>query len=194
VIAVALMYLAGKLSKFEVVDWQGRSSKHLRWWDMFVEDVTMDLLEGKSSQRHVRLIEGWNSRWKSSLYNRECFGRLSVTIRGCTPDICHQVLDLYSHPQNSQAPDSPPYRRSPPPVKKERLVPQPISPSQHSHSPIMPGNSTCIFGTRFPPACSSRESHMERGDHLFPRCALIRGMHESSNADWVTWQLTLLFL
>lgn len=41
------MYLAGKLSKFEVVDWVGRQSKHLRWWDMFVEDVTMDLLEGK---------------------------------------------------------------------------------------------------------------------------------------------------
>jgi hypothetical protein len=41
------MYLAGKLSKFEVVDWSGRTAKHLRWWDMFVEDVTMDLLEGK---------------------------------------------------------------------------------------------------------------------------------------------------
>ncbi|XP_039288306.1 cyclin-K [Nilaparvata lugens] len=45
IIAVALMYLAGKLSKFEVVDWVGRTSKHLRWWDMFIEDVTMDLLE-----------------------------------------------------------------------------------------------------------------------------------------------------
>lgn len=41
------MYLAGKLSKFEVVNWSGRTAKHLRWWDMFVEDVTMDLLEGK---------------------------------------------------------------------------------------------------------------------------------------------------
>lgn len=45
IIAVALMYLAGKLSQFEVVDWVGRTSKHLRWWDMFVEDVTMELLE-----------------------------------------------------------------------------------------------------------------------------------------------------
>lgn len=47
VIAVALMYLAGKLSKFDVVDWVGRVSKHMRWWDMFVEDITMDLLEGE---------------------------------------------------------------------------------------------------------------------------------------------------
>ncbi|KAH0534300.1 cyclin-K-like [Cotesia glomerata] len=45
IIAVAVMYLAGKLSKFEVVDWDGRQPNHLRWWDMFVEDVTMELLE-----------------------------------------------------------------------------------------------------------------------------------------------------
>ncbi|KAL3280130.1 hypothetical protein HHI36_017634 [Cryptolaemus montrouzieri] len=45
IIAVALMYLAGKLSKFEVLDWSGRTPKHLRWWDVFLEDVTMDLLE-----------------------------------------------------------------------------------------------------------------------------------------------------
>lgn len=45
VIAVALLFLAGKLSKFEVVDWNGRNSKHTAWWDMFVEDITMDLLE-----------------------------------------------------------------------------------------------------------------------------------------------------
>lgn len=44
-IAVALMFLAGKLSKFEVVDWNGRAAKHTAWWDMFVEDITMELLE-----------------------------------------------------------------------------------------------------------------------------------------------------
>lgn len=45
VIAVALMFLAGKLSKFEVVDWNGRIPRHNAWWDMFVEDITMELLE-----------------------------------------------------------------------------------------------------------------------------------------------------
>ncbi|XP_045498977.1 cyclin-K [Colias croceus] len=45
VVAVALMFLAGKLSKFEVVDWNGRAPKHTAWWDMFVEDITMELLE-----------------------------------------------------------------------------------------------------------------------------------------------------
>ena len=47
-------------------------------------------------------------------------------------------------------------------------------------------------------AVHPREPHWERGDNLFPRCVLILGMHETSNADWsdasVTWQLTPLSL
>lgn len=45
IIAVALIHLASKLSKFEVIDWIGRQALHLRWWDMFVADVTMEILE-----------------------------------------------------------------------------------------------------------------------------------------------------
>ncbi|XP_023713761.1 cyclin-K [Cryptotermes secundus] len=45
VIAVALLYLAGKFIKFDVIDWSGRTAEHLHWWDMFVEDLTIDLLE-----------------------------------------------------------------------------------------------------------------------------------------------------
>ena len=45
---------------------------------------------------------------------------------------------------------------------------------------------------------SAREPHRERCDNLFPRCALIGAMHETSNADWwdarITWQLTPLSL
>jgi len=29
-----------------------------------------------------------------------------------------------------------------------------------------------------------REPHREKGDNFFPLCALIRGMHETSHADW----------
>ncbi|KAG0712449.1 Cyclin-K [Chionoecetes opilio] len=45
IIAIALMYLAGKLSKFEVTDWVGRQPRHQRWWDMYVEGISMELLE-----------------------------------------------------------------------------------------------------------------------------------------------------
>lgn len=45
IIAVALIHLASKLSKFTVEDWAGRQPHHLRWWDMFVANVTMEILE-----------------------------------------------------------------------------------------------------------------------------------------------------
>lgn len=45
IIAVAMIHLASKLSKFIVEDWTGRQQNHLRWWDMFVADVTMEILE-----------------------------------------------------------------------------------------------------------------------------------------------------
>ncbi len=45
IIAVALIHLASKLSKFTVSKWVGQQPIHLRWWDMFVADVTMEILE-----------------------------------------------------------------------------------------------------------------------------------------------------
>nr|CAG4642645.1 EOG090X09KD [Evadne anonyx] len=50
IIAIALMYLAGKLSKFEITDWIGRQPRHLRWWDMFVEDISLEILEDTCHQ------------------------------------------------------------------------------------------------------------------------------------------------
>lgn len=45
IVAVALIHLASKLSKFTATDWVGRQANHLRWWDMFISDVTMEILE-----------------------------------------------------------------------------------------------------------------------------------------------------
>ncbi|XP_023248450.1 cyclin-K-like [Copidosoma floridanum] len=45
IIAIAVMYLAGKLSKFKVIDWSARKSHHLYWWDSFVEDLNISVLE-----------------------------------------------------------------------------------------------------------------------------------------------------
>merc|ERR1719296_137733 len=45
VTAIALMYLAAKLSKFEVKDWKSRTSEHKHWWDQYVENLETDQLE-----------------------------------------------------------------------------------------------------------------------------------------------------
>ncbi|TGZ54637.1 Cyclin-K [Temnothorax longispinosus] len=117
IIAVALMYLAGKLSKFEVVDWVGRQSKHLRWWDMFVEDVTMDLLEAVN-------------------YTVRALIRLNVVL-----DICHQVLDLYSQANNAKPPDSPPMVPSSE-VCRERSITAATIESASNTPNVTPGKSS----------------------------------------------------
>lgn len=45
IIAVAMMYLASKISKYEVADWKGRTPEHQKWWDMFVRDIQKHTLD-----------------------------------------------------------------------------------------------------------------------------------------------------
>lgn len=46
IIAVAVMYLAGRLCKFDIQEWTSKQSSR-RWWEQFVQDVPVELLEGK---------------------------------------------------------------------------------------------------------------------------------------------------
>lgn len=45
IIAVSLMYLASRLSKFDPSDWSGRTSSKTKWWEDFVEGMSMELME-----------------------------------------------------------------------------------------------------------------------------------------------------
>uniref|UniRef100_A0A3Q3K3S3 Cyclin-like domain-containing protein n=1 Tax=Monopterus albus TaxID=43700 RepID=A0A3Q3K3S3_MONAL len=45
IIAVAVMYLAGRLCKFDIQEWTTKQSSR-RWWEQFVQDVPVELLEG----------------------------------------------------------------------------------------------------------------------------------------------------
>ena len=48
IIAIALMYLTSKLSKFEVTDWIAKKENSKQnWWDQFVEGLNIEILEGK---------------------------------------------------------------------------------------------------------------------------------------------------
>ncbi|KAG7236970.1 hypothetical protein INR49_032947 [Caranx melampygus] len=44
IIAVAVMYLAGRLCKFDIQDWTSRQLSR-RWWEQFVYDVPVEVLE-----------------------------------------------------------------------------------------------------------------------------------------------------
>jgi hypothetical protein len=46
IIAIAVMYLAAKLSKFDVKEWKNRQPNHINWWDQFAQDLETSDLEG----------------------------------------------------------------------------------------------------------------------------------------------------
>ena len=55
IIAVAVMYLAGRLCKFDIQEWTAKQSSR-RWWEQFVQDVPMEVLEGTAP-------DGWLERF-----------------------------------------------------------------------------------------------------------------------------------
>lgn len=61
IIAVAMMYLACKISKYDVVDWKGRTVEHQKWWDMFVKDMSKKILDDICHQvRFISLLDFLN--------------------------------------------------------------------------------------------------------------------------------------
>jgi cyclin K len=57
IIAIALMHLTSKLSKLEITDWVAKSSENKKqnWWDQFVEDLRIDILEGNKSTINLNI-------------------------------------------------------------------------------------------------------------------------------------------
>lgn len=49
---MAFLYLAGRLSKSDLLDWSGKASKN-KWWESLSEDVSLDIMEGKSLEQCV---------------------------------------------------------------------------------------------------------------------------------------------
>ncbi|XP_072164190.1 uncharacterized protein [Diadema setosum] len=44
IVAVGFLYLAGRLSKSDLMDWSGKSTK-VKWWEQLNEDVSLDIME-----------------------------------------------------------------------------------------------------------------------------------------------------
>ena len=44
IVAIAMIFLASKI-KYEITDWEGRLPHQNHWWDMYVEDLTIEILE-----------------------------------------------------------------------------------------------------------------------------------------------------
>ena len=79
------MYLAVKLSKFEVKDWANRLPNHHNWWDQFVEDLDTSDLEEICHQVSYQFDENFFIKFLEEIVFTEFL-------------YFFQVLDLYTQP------------------------------------------------------------------------------------------------
>ncbi|CAL8313506.1 unnamed protein product [Lota lota] len=100
IIAVAVMYLAGRLSKFDLQGWVSKQSSR-RWWEQFVQDVPVELLEDI------------------------CHQILDLYSQGNKP-IPQQIQEKErAHPQPQPPTLAPPAPQAPPPGANPPLPPPP---------------------------------------------------------------------
>ena len=145
IIAVAVMYLAGRLCKFDIQEWTTKQPSR-RWWEQFVQDVPVELLEGRFS----------------STSSTRCPSPIMVSygwkVCGFLLDICHQILDLYSHGKKPISQQIQEKERIPAPPAPAPPIPQGQPPA--SNPPPPPPKKTPPQGNS--PARQLKRLHVSR--------------------------------
>jgi hypothetical protein len=138
------MYLAAKLSKFEVKDWHNRLPNHVSWWDQFAEDLEASDLEEICHQ-------------VLDLYNPPQLANLATPIaqtNGKTPsknpptrNVTAPTLSSSSRPAGPKTPPPRSSRNRTPP-----MPPQPVSlPRSQARTPPNHPNGLRTSQPRTPP-------------------------------------------
>ena len=56
IVTISYLYLALKVGGIRVDDWTGRQPGHEHWWDQYVADLTVGIIDGRQSTPfHYRL-------------------------------------------------------------------------------------------------------------------------------------------
>lgn len=108
IIAVAVMYLAGRLCKFDIQEWTTKQASR-RWWEQFVQDVPVELLEDICHQI-LDLYSQGNKPIPQQLQEKE------------KPSIPHALAP--------PVPQGPPPPSTPPPPPPKKTPPQGSSPAR----------------------------------------------------------------
>ncbi|XP_059562488.1 cyclin-K-like [Myotis daubentonii] len=114
IIAVAVMYFTGRLCKFEIQEWTSKPMNR-RWWEQFVQDVPMDVLEDICHQ-----ILDLYSQGKQQMPHH-------------TPHQLHQPPSLNPTPQ---VPPVPPSQSAPGPEPPQRPQKDPQTSTQPPPLPL----------------------------------------------------------
>ncbi|XP_035599259.2 cyclin-K-like isoform X2 [Oncorhynchus keta] len=149
IIAVAVMYLAGRLCKFDIQEWTSKQSS-LRWWEQFVQDVPVELLEDICHQ-----ILDLYSQGKQQMPQTPSDKTLPIPVPTPTP----QQLQALSQPPLPSPPVAPPLSKkvspqtSPPRQLKRAHV---SSPKEESQAPEPVGSKIPRLEPPMPPLPTSQ--------------------------------------
>ncbi|XP_064783856.1 cyclin-K-like isoform X1 [Oncorhynchus masou masou] len=149
IIAVAVMYLAGRLCKFDIQEWTSKQSSR-RWWEQFVQDVPVELLEDICHQ-----ILDLYSQGKQQMPQTPSDKTPPIPVPTPTP----QQLQALSQPPLPSPPVAPPLSKkvspqtSPPRQLKRAHV---SSPKEESQAPEPVGSKIPRLEPPMPPLPTSQ--------------------------------------
>uniref|UniRef100_A0A6I8QDE8 Cyclin-K n=1 Tax=Xenopus tropicalis TaxID=8364 RepID=A0A6I8QDE8_XENTR len=133
IIAVAVMYLAGRLCKFEIQEWTSKPL-YRRWWEQFVQDVPVDVLEDICHQ-----ILDLYSQGKQQMPHHgapQTSPQVQAQIASVQPQQQTQNADLQTAPQKEQQQTTSQQPKKPSPQSKQPLPK--LSKIEISHPPLPP--------------------------------------------------------
>nr|XP_033806586.1 cyclin-K [Geotrypetes seraphini]XP_033806587.1 cyclin-K [Geotrypetes seraphini] len=128
IIAVAVMYLAGRLCKFEIQEWTSKPM-YRRWWEQFVQDVPVDVLEDICHQ----ILDLYSQGKQQMPHHAQQLQPLAPPLQASqVPPIIAQSQS--SEPPQPQAKDPQPQPQPLPPAPSQqpskKPSPQPSPPRQ----------------------------------------------------------------
>ncbi|XP_066484976.1 cyclin-K isoform X2 [Tiliqua scincoides] len=147
IIAVAVMYLAGRLCKFEIQEWTSKPM-YRRWWEQFVQDVPVDVLEDICHQILDLYSQGKQQMPHPSPHQLQQPPSLQSTPPVLPPQQSQsseqsqpqQQKESQQAGQQQQPPQQPPQQQQPPPPQTQ----QPKKPSPQSSPPRQPKRPAAV--------------------------------------------------
>ncbi|KAK7830932.1 hypothetical protein U0070_018476 [Myodes glareolus] len=131
IIAVAVMYLAEHLHKFEIQEWTSKPT-YKRWWEQFVQDLSVDIMEDISHQ----ILDLYTQRKQQSPYHALPQLQKPPSLQP-PPQVPQshpsqgseaaqpQQKDQHPHQEPAQEPKEPPPQPSPPRQIEHTMVDYP---------------------------------------------------------------------
>lgn len=134
IIAVAVMYLAGRLCKFEIQEWTSKPM-YRRWWEQFVQDVPVDVLEDICHQILDLYSQGKQQMPHHTPHQLQQPPSLQPTPQ--VPQVQQSQPSQGSEPSQPQQKDAP-QSAPPPPPPQQQAQQQQAQAQQQAQQPKKP--------------------------------------------------------